>query len=119
VFVSKDGVLEWPALSAALEDYPWAKVKVTGAWVPPRSATSRLARDTNSIGRGEDLENEGWLCEWFDRAPDSVEVVEEALGLGAYGRVLTIVTPGQMPDPDEEQERSWRRQRSEWEEEDT
>lgn len=41
------------------------------------------------------------MCEWFDGAPAGVEVCEDALGLGAYGRVLTVLHLPDVPDPEE------------------
>lgn len=58
------------------------------------------------------------MCEWFVDAPRSTQVVEEAIGLGSYGRVLTVLRPEGLPDPDEEQERAWSRQRAEWADQD-
>ena len=45
------------------------------------------------------------LCEWFEGAPPTVEVIEEAIGLGSYGRVLTVLIIPDLPDADESDER--------------
>jgi Zn-dependent peptidase ImmA (M78 family) len=111
VLVSVGAVLEWPAFSEALRSYAWARTPMKGDWAPPRSATKRLAQDAVAVRRAEATEGEGLLCEWFPGAPDYVHVEEEAIGLGAYGRVLTFLRPVRLPDVDEEQERSWRRMR--------
>lgn len=111
VLVSKKGVLEWPAYSRAFSEYPWARPRVKGEWAPPQSATHRLARDLEAVSASKEDGTEGLLCEWYPGAPPFVTVDEEAIGLGAYGRVLTVLAPGPLPDPDEEQERSWRSQR--------
>jgi len=118
VLVSKDGILEWVALSAALLAYPWARRPFKGEWAPPRSATKRLSRDAGAVRRSQELQAEGLMCEWFIGAPQGTQVVEEAVGLGAYGRVLTVLRPEALPDHDEEQERTWSRQRAEWADQD-
>ena len=115
--VSKDGVLEWPAVSESLRTYPWARMRQKGEWAPPRSATRRLGRDPSSVLEGAEDSEEGLLCEWFPEAPDETLVTEEAVGLGAYGRVLTLLVPDSLPDEDEEQERAWRSRRSDVDEE--
>ena len=118
VLVSKDGILEWPALSPSLLAYPWTKRPFKGEWAPPRSATKRLSRDASAVRRSEEAQAEGLMCEWFVDAPRDTQVTEEAVGLGSYGRVLTVLRPGGLPDPDEEQERAWSRQRAEWADQD-
>jgi hypothetical protein len=111
IIVSKDGVVEWPSLSNALSAYPWARLRLKGAWAPRGSGADRLGADRAAVEQNETIEEGGLLCGWFPDAPRDVEVVEESIGLGRYGRVLTVLRPGDLPDPDEEQERDWRRMR--------
>ncbi|MFN8650572.1 MAG: ImmA/IrrE family metallo-endopeptidase [Gemmatimonadales bacterium] len=114
VLVSRDGVLEWPAFTPALNAYPWARVRVKGQWTPPRSCSARMAKSPGRVKGAEQMQGEGLLCEWFEGAPDSIKVTEEVVGLGEYGRVLTILRPDYLPDPDQEQERDWRQTRDRW-----
>ena len=44
------------------------------------------------------------LSEWFEGSPD-VSLGEEAMGLGGYGRVLTLLTCDSLPDADDWEER--------------
>lgn len=118
IFMSKDGVIDWPAFSPSFSEYPWSKRRAKGEWAPPRSGTKKLACDREAVREGTEIEEEGLLCEWYPDAPDSVSVTEYALGLGDYGRVLTILVPDALPDADQEQERDWRRQRKEWQNDD-
>jgi len=39
---------------------------------------------------------------WFD-CGGSLEVVEEVVGLGNYGRTLTVLWGESLPDPDDEE----------------
>lgn len=107
IIVSKDGVVEWPAFSPALSAYPWARARIKGEWAPRGSGAHRLGRDRSAVEEGAVIDDECRLCEWFPGAPPNVEVVEESMGLGRYGRVLTVLRPGELPDPDDEQEREW------------
>jgi hypothetical protein len=100
--------VEWPAFSPALAAYPWARARLKGEWAPRASGAHRLGHDRAAVQESVVIEGECLLCEWFPGAPSKVEVVEESMGLGRYGRVLTVLRPGALPDPDDEQEREWR-----------
>jgi Zn-dependent peptidase ImmA (M78 family) len=102
VVVSYHGVVEWTARSPALWAYGWARQALKKEWAPKGSATRRLGLAPDRVRRGECDDHSGLLCEWFSDAPDSAEVVEEAVGLGAFGRVLTVLSAGELPDADEE-----------------
>jgi hypothetical protein len=43
----------------------------------------------------------GYLSEWFPRAPQHLVVEVDAVGLGTYGRVLSLLVCPDFPDPDE------------------
>jgi hypothetical protein len=49
------------------------------------------------------------LCEWFEGAPESTEVYEEAVGLGTYRRILTLLSFSELPTSEELEEASRRR----------
>jgi len=104
VLVSHEGVIEWTARSSALSAHGWSRRPLKREWSPRRSATNRLAKDPSRVERGERDDDSMLLCEWIEDAPPAIEVVEEALGLGAFGRVLTILTIAELPDPEEESE---------------
>lgn len=44
------------------------------------------------------------LSEWFEGSPH-VSLGEEAMGLGGYGRVLTLLTCDSLPDADDWEDR--------------
>jgi hypothetical protein len=91
--------IEWVSWSSVMQSHSWTRARVKGEWAPPRSATYALARSPDRVRRGESADGEGLLVEWFDRAP-SVAVTEEAVGLGVYGRVLTVLTCAGLPSLD-------------------
>jgi hypothetical protein len=96
VIISKDGTVEWAAYSGPLQEFNWTRRRVRGDWAPRGSATRALALDHDAVRSCERRETTGYLSEWFDGSPH-VETTEEALGLGSYGRVLTVLTPDRMP----------------------
>jgi Zn-dependent peptidase ImmA (M78 family) len=105
VIVSKDGVIEWASRPPMVWAHDWARKPLKKEWAPRRSATRRLGLNSDRVRRGDEDHDSTLLCEWFDGAPNRLEVAEEAVGLGAYGRVLTVLRIPDLPDPDEAEER--------------
>ena len=112
VVVSKGGQIEWAAFSGRLKEHRWSRSAARRDWVPRNTATRRLAEAGSRVARAEEDGSSGMLCEWFDGAPEFVRVEEEAVGLGSYGRVLTVLSIDDLPTVDElseeEHSRSWR-----------
>ncbi len=116
VLVSKDGVVEWAATSPALWSHRWAKRSWRGDWAPRGSGTRRLSTAPDRVSNGAADGSTMLLCEWLEGAPGDVEAEEEALGLGSYGRVLTVISAADLRDVDDceeeetesEEERDWR-----------
>ncbi|XWV17680.1 MAG: ImmA/IrrE family metallo-endopeptidase [Gemmatimonas sp.] len=101
VVLSKDGVVEWTARSEALwAQGGWARRPWKQEWVPRRSGTRRLAGDAARRRTGADDSSELLACEWCEGAPPSAVAVEEAIGLGIFDRILTILRFPDLPDPD-------------------
>lgn len=104
VLLSHRGDVEWAALSPAFNGWGWADRRVwRGEWTPPRSATRALARDPSRVTRREEASASGLLREWFPGAP-AIETGEDALGLGDYGRVMTVLVCPELPLPDDPDE---------------
>ena len=116
--LSHNGVCEWCARSPSLADHGWSRRSLKNDQVPRGCATARLASDVTRVTRGDRDDDTTPLSRWFDDAPAELEVIEEAIGLGPYGRVLTTLTFEHLPDPDELYVRAQRRQRERWERED-
>ena len=110
IILSFEGVVEWVSLSARMREHGWARRRMKGEWAPPSSATAILNRDRGRIRANDSQENEGVLVEWFDNAPP-LQIVEEALGLGQYGRILTVLTCHELPSVEVMQFREERRAR--------
>lgn len=113
VVQARDGAVEWTAFSQRIREHAWCKRYWKKEWVPRTSATGLLAAVAEAVRRGEKREGAGLLCEWFEGAPPHIEVLEEVVGLGAYGRTLTLLSAPDLLDPEEveeeeEEERSHR-----------
>ena len=58
--------------------------------VPSLTLTHALGRDPSRVARVERLEGETNLSDWFG-GYKNVKLNEEAVGLGRYGKVLTVL----------------------------
>ncbi|HZZ80574.1 MAG TPA: ImmA/IrrE family metallo-endopeptidase [Gemmataceae bacterium] len=67
----------------------------------PRGATSRFNRDADNVEKARRQESTCGLDDWFDGAPD-VEVNEDVVGLGSYGKTLTVLHTDILDDEDDE-----------------
>jgi Zn-dependent peptidase ImmA (M78 family) len=115
VLLSKDGVVEWAATSPALWSHQWARQSWRGDRTPRGSGTRRLAGAHDRVVSGSVDGSTMLLCEWLDRAPGDIEAEEEALGLGAYGRVLTVISASDLGDAGEyEEKESTREEPADW-----
>lgn len=104
VLLSRDGVIEWTSISAALWEHRWARATMKKVWAPRGSGTRRLSLTPDRVRGGEEDSDSMLLCEWLSGAPSAVQVTEEAIGLGAFGRVLTVLTAQDLADPDDDDE---------------
>lgn len=119
IILSHNGKCEWCARSPSLAQHGWSLRSLKHDRVPLGSATARLASDITRVMQGDREDDMMPLNRWFDEAPVELEVIEEAIGLSSYGRVLTTLTFEHLPDADELYLREQRRQRERWEREDT
>jgi Zn-dependent peptidase ImmA (M78 family) len=102
VLISREGVIEWTSISAALWEYRWARVTMKKDWAPRGSGTRRLSLAPDRVRGGEKDSDSMLLCEWLSAAPSTVKVIEEAIGLGVFGRVLTVLTAQDLPDAEDD-----------------
>ena len=71
--------------------------------IPKRSATYRFVGDPSRIAQADREEDTTRLRDWFGSGPD-IQLTEQVLGLGRYGRVLTVLTPEDAADDEEREE---------------
>lgn len=104
VILTTGSQIEWCFLSKELKHcrgvYPLAK----GSVLPTMSATAKFNSDPARIERSEQVEDFCSLSDWFERSPD-VEFKEDVVGLGHYGKTLTVLyTEELLTQTDEEDE---------------
>jgi hypothetical protein len=70
-----------------------------GAGIPPESLTFHFTRDLTNVQNARTASGGTTLAEWFD-GPET-HINEDVIGLGEYGRTLTVLWTDELPDPDE------------------
>jgi hypothetical protein len=68
--------------------------------LPIGSPTHVLSTQPDIIRRSDRNEGTSNLQDWFG-GPLSVEISEDAVGLGSYGKILTVLYGIELPDEDE------------------
>lgn len=63
----------------------------------PNGVTRRFNREPANIAQARREEAACQLDDWFDGAPDA-EVNEDVIGLGGYGKTLTVLFTDELPD---------------------
>jgi hypothetical protein len=74
-----------------------------GTGLPPRSTTAAFNRDSANVLNRRRITGISSLADWFDG--DDLEINEDVLGLGEYGRTLTILWADSLPDPEDSEVR--------------
>lgn len=100
VALSYEDQIEWVSSSDRIREHRWGRLRIKRKLIPRSSAAHELATDDERLLRADEASSAGLLCEWFDEAPGNLEVEEESIGLGRYGRVLTLLWARDLPDPD-------------------
>ncbi|HEY1806130.1 MAG TPA: ImmA/IrrE family metallo-endopeptidase [Terracidiphilus sp.] len=103
VALSINGQFEFCFLSQAMQEFPQLDWPKKGAHVPSGTVTERISHDRNAVERGDRDEDESDLRDWFG-GRRSATVLEEAVGLGRYGRILTMITCDTYADDSDEDE---------------
>lgn len=108
VIMSTGGVIDYCFLSEAMKSLPKRDWLRKGSPLPEGTATSRLAGELARVLACDRIADDIDVRDWLGGIR-SVAVSEESVGLGHYGKILTIlVAPelgsgGEMDDDDEEE----------------
>jgi hypothetical protein len=103
VICSKGDRVQFAFMSQTLKDrrgLTWIKKNMG---LPKGTATATFNKDPNNVTQARRVTSTSTMDAWFD-CGGSLEVVEEVVGLGNYGRTLTVLWGESLPDPDEEEE---------------
>lgn len=100
VILSSAGKVEFCVLSEPLKSLRGTKWPMKGDLLPSRGVTAKLNKDRKSITGCQREGGYSSLEDWLDGAP-SMEMCEDAVGLGRYNKVLTVLF-SETPLPDED-----------------
>ena len=110
VVLSRGACIEYSTMSSSLRDFPNIDWIRRGTPLPSNTVTAAFNADRDSVDGGHRNEGTSCLQDWFN-GPYRQEIVEEVVGLGTYGKTLTVLTGMESPDwfedEDAELERSW------------
>ncbi len=117
VIVSSNGNVEYCCLSPAIREIGGITNLRRGDSLPTTSTTARFQEEPDNIINGCRAEGCSILDEWLEGAPP-VEMKEDVVGLGHYGKSLTVLFSGEpveADDPDEDEDsyehsQQWERQ---------
>ncbi|MBS0155161.1 MAG: ImmA/IrrE family metallo-endopeptidase [Nitrospira sp.] len=73
-----------------------------GCSIPRSTETRQFNADKNNILQGNKFESEVWFQDWFG-GEIKRKVREEIIGLGTYGKTLTVLSVPEAGDEDEEE----------------
>ena len=83
----------------------WARALPRNAKVPAESATHRLAEDKSAVLQGSEDSDSSPASDWFPGADSKFGLIEEVVGLGRFGRTLTVLTLEKFDADGDEDER--------------
>lgn len=104
------GIVEFCAAYPLQSHVGWARPLARNARVPPTSATHRLSKATDAVLRAEEDSDACDATDWFPCADSNAKLVEEVVGLGNFGRTLTVLTLDPESGIDEDEDEPGREQ---------
>ncbi len=100
--VSQGGTVRYCWVSEALSNVPGiGRIPMRPDDPLPSTATLSLNSNPQKVRRAHRVAVNCRSDTWFPRAYATFALREDAIGLGSYGRVLTILTADDVPDPEE------------------
>lgn len=100
VIMSSDKKVEWSFMSPTLSDLPNIEWIKKSSLVPQNSYTYDFNKNKANVKNAKKVE--GWtnLSVWLEDAP-KIEMKEDVVGLGSYGKTLTILFTNESIDIEE------------------
>jgi hypothetical protein len=100
IVLSYEGVVEFSYVAPALREYPGVAGKnpKRGDDLVRGTAAHRLASSPEKIEEVTEASDAAGLALWFPECESGGELIEESVGLGRYGRVLTVLSAAELPD---------------------
>jgi IrrE N-terminal-like domain len=104
VIVSNENRVEYCFLSEQLQDLRGLTWLKKGDVIPRTSTTAAFNKTPSNIAQAKKEQGSCYLDEWLDGAP-GLELNEDVVGLGTYGKILTVLfTDDDLGREDESEE---------------
>ena len=99
IVLSHKGTVEFSHVSRPLWEYPGVAGRnpKRGDRLVRGTATHRLARSPKKVMEVAADSDAASLKVWFPGCERDIELVEESVGLGRYGRILTVLSAPELP----------------------
>jgi hypothetical protein len=91
VIISTGNTIDYCILSAAMKSLPQLSWLKKGSPVPIETTTARLSGSAERVLEGDRAIDEIDVMDWFGGTRSAI-VTEEVVGLGRYGKTLTILS---------------------------
>lgn len=110
VIRSEGRTIDYAFMSESLKDFTDLDWIRKGTPLPVDAVTANFNADKSNIERAARAEGVSALQDWFS-GPHRQDIVEEVVGLGSYGKTLTVLSgiesPDEVEDEDGDLEESW------------
>ncbi len=97
IIISTGQVIDFCFMSDTIKSLPQLTWIKKGTAVPRGTATARLNANSQSIANGDRAEDEIDIIDWLG-GTRSVKATEQVIGLGNYGKALTVLTCPSVQD---------------------
>jgi hypothetical protein len=97
IIISTGQVIDFCFMSDTIKSLPQLTWIKKGSSVPRGTATARLNANPQSIANGERAEDEIDIIDWLG-GTHSAKATEQVIGLGNYGKTLTVLTCPSVQD---------------------
>lgn len=103
VVVSTDGIIDYCILSEAMKTLPNLSFIRKGSLIPSGTATASFVSVRENVFRGEAIDEDTLVRFWLGGSSNS-KVREQTIGLGVYGKCLTVLSSGTIGQAELEDE---------------
>jgi Zn-dependent peptidase ImmA (M78 family) len=103
VVCSKNNRVQFAVMHEGLKQRRELTWIMKNSGIPAGTETARFNSDPQNVTLGKRATSSSTMDAWFD-CNNGVRIVEEVVGLGSYGRTLTVLLNDPLPDPEDEEE---------------
>lgn len=103
IVISQGGIIEYCRMSKTLQEFRGLSWLRKNTPLPTSVETYRFNLDSRNIADCEEWSNTTDLRDWFDGERER-EAYEEIIGLGAYGKTMTVISLENFADEEDEDE---------------